>query len=159
MARLKWMLVCERTILEETTSVLSIISVIEQIKVTRPPAEVLSRKKPAMVPYRFTTVQYWTRSDPKKPERFPTRVRLIGPNGKSFGMVEQVVDLSTHANARIITQCPGFPLISPGTITSEAQVLKEKTKSWRTVARYKVELQFIDSDQTHPPVPAPAGAT
>ena len=152
MAKLKWVIACERTILEEGSNVLSIIAMIEQVKLKPPKPVATSAKKPQMLSFRYTIIQYWTRSNPKKPERSPVRLKLIGANGKSYGSAEQVIDLTAHQNIRIMSLCAGFPL-EPGKISAKVQIpIGKKQKGWRTVGQYDFALSFLESE------PAPNAA-
>jgi hypothetical protein len=138
MAKLKWLLVCERAVVEEGSGTISLIGVLEQINVSpSPPAAEKGQPLP-VVPQRFAVVQMWTRTDASKPETFVTRVRLFAANGKQFGVSETVVDLSANRNGRVIASAPGLPWAGPGELRIDLQV--KKGRSWRTVARERVEL-------------------
>jgi hypothetical protein len=139
MAKLKWAIICERAIIEKETNNLSLISLIEEVRLTSEPPQTTAQGKTMLVPHKFVVVQFWMRSDPDKPEIAETRSRLIAPDGKAYGTALQRIDLERFNQIRVATNSPGFPWFGHGDYTIEFQVKLERGK-WRTVGREKFRV-------------------
>ena len=142
MAVLRWAMLCERAIVEAETSNLSIICVLDEIRLDRaPPPELAKEERPRFILHSFTVVQLWSRSDEDKPEKFPVRSQLASPDGKVFGGAEQVVDLTNRQHSRVITRAPGFPWRGPGRYVVTIQ--SKAGKKWRTVERLHFKVAVL----------------
>jgi hypothetical protein len=141
MAALKWVIVCERAIVEEQVKALSIIAVMEQVRVrpsaTLPPVP-SGKERPALLAHRFTIVQFWTRSDPAIPETCESRTILYDTRGKQFAVITNPVDLVRFKSLRSIAAAPGFPWTGPGVVRMSVE-LKAGSR-WRKVGSTEVEI-------------------
>lgn len=143
MASLRWVILAERAIIEAQTSNLSLISILDEVRMKRPAPEVLAADKPPLVPNRFAIVQLWERSRADKREKISVRSKLMGPNGKTFATVEQTANLEDRSVCRIIGYAPGFPLLGEGIYPVE--IYSSTTgKVWRKVARTQFKVIFTD---------------
>jgi hypothetical protein len=145
MAVLRWAMLCDRAIIEAETNNLSIINVLDEVRLERaPPQQSAKEKRPTFVPHHFTAVQWWTRSNEDKPEKFAVRTQFRTPDDEIFGGMEQVVDLTRHVHIRVITRSPGFPWRGAGRyeVTIQTQKETQKGERWRTVERlfFKVSV-------------------
>lgn len=148
MASLQWAILCERAIVEDKANTVSLISVLENVTLPKPPAGAIPADQRPFVPLRFYVVQQWARSKSTIGERVPGRVLLIGPNREQFGAAEFVVDLTAAPRARIISQAIGFPLFGSGTYACVVQAQVRTT--WRKVGR--VEFGVVFGNHDVPPV-------
>jgi hypothetical protein len=143
MAVLKWVILCDRTLVEADTRVLSVIGLLERINVNGPPPPPRSGKGKSapLIPHRFSIVQLWERSSPGKGETIRVRVTLSAPDGTSFGRSEQVIDLKSHKRVRSIATVPGVPALGPGQYSVTVHASKNG-KVWRRVGQESFELVF-----------------
>jgi len=141
MANFLWALVCERVIIEEQHKTVSFISIVENLNLPLPPANILAQTPPPFIPFRFFIVTHWSRSKQDIGERVPGRVLLIGPNGKEFGKMEFVIDLTGAPRSRVIGQTIGIPLMGAGVYTCVVQS-QTRTK-WRKVGQVEFTISFI----------------
>lgn len=133
MAKLDWALICERAILEADTSNLSIISIIESVILPKvPPIDLAKKSPPMLIPHKFSVVQYWTRSNAKKPETFYVRTEMIAPDGWVYSSADGKVDLMEKTSMRLIGQVPGF--------------------AWRGLGRYGVKIKLSSDSKVWRPV-------
>jgi hypothetical protein len=141
MAVLKWIAICDKAIVEAETRVLSLIGMVERINVAAPPPPPSPKGKRPLIPYRFSVVQFWTRSDAAKGEKVRARLTLLAPDRKQFGRIEQLIDLTQHKNVRSIGQAPGIPAVGPGQYFVLVHVSKDGRK-WRLAGRESFEVNF-----------------
>jgi hypothetical protein len=142
MARLHWVIVCERAILEEQARTVSLMSVVENIQIPRPPKSAGPDGSPIFIPFRFYVVNQWGRANPKIGERLSSRIRLLAPSGKQYGSSEFLVDLVAAPKARVICQAIGFPLEGAGTYRCVVEA-KVRTK-WRKAGDTEFSVTFLD---------------
>lgn len=149
MAKLKWALVCERALVEAGSRALSIISLMEEIKIHGEPPASTQKHRP-LIPHRFSVVQHWQRSKDDEPEVTQVRSRISSPDGKVFAVASQRVDLTSSSAARVVTQSLAFPWFGPGDYGIEFQVLTN-TGRWRTVGREKFKVVVVPKQELRAP--------
>lgn len=143
MAVLQWAIVCERTVIEQQTGVVSLVAILETVTLPPPPPGFLEKQQPPLVPYRFYLVHQWKRSNPDIGERVPGRVLLLAPNGQQYSSSEFLVDLTATPRARIIGQTIGFPLYGEGSYRCVIET-KVRTK-WRKAGETEFGVAFAQS--------------
>ena len=147
MATLKWLILCERAVVEQQTGSLSMVALVENIAMPSPPPE-LAEKGQIAVPFRFYAVQHWARSELNEEEQPQARMLMIGPNGKDLAHNEYLVDLRLHPKANVIGQSMGFPLVGEGAYKCRVQV---KTGSkWRTLGESEFRVTYVRPPLTPP---------
>jgi hypothetical protein len=156
MAKLKWVILCEKALLEAGSNALSLISMIEEVKIHGEPPPASGKNRP-MIPHRLAVVQFWVRSKEDTPETAEIRSRLIAPNGKVFATATQTVDLTTANGIRVITNSPGFPWFGVGDYAVELQTQTDGGR-WRTAGREKFSVVVINRDSRTPAPTAPSTA-
>jgi hypothetical protein len=147
MARLEWVILTERTIIEAQSGVVSLMSLVENINVEQPPGQPPPGVKVA-VPFRFYVNQQWARSYADRGERIEGRLTLHGPNKKPYLVVPFEVDLEKSQRTRLITGLVGFPALGQGEYPAVVQV--RKGKRWQTVG--KTQFMVTIKDGPTPPV-------
>lgn len=140
MARLEWVILTERTIIEEHTHNVSLQSIVETITLPPPPEQLTKASQTIGVPFRFYVNQQWTRSKPNIEERVFGRVLLLGPNGKPYGQSNFEVDLVRTGRSHVIGQVMAFPLLGEGSYPVRVQV-RHGTR-WRTVGETQFAVVF-----------------
>lgn len=155
MAALRWAMLCDRTIIEAGTNNLSIINVLDEIHLAQaPPEQSAKEKRPLFISHQFTVVQLWSRTDDDKPEKFSVRAQFMSPDRKTYGGVEQLVDLSEHVqSSRVIARAPGFPWRGAGEYSATIQV--KTREKWRTVARLPFKVAVVIPPKEIAAIPPP----
>lgn len=131
MARLQWVILTERTIIEAQSNTVSLLSIVETVNLPPPPAIELQPGQTFLVPFRFYVNQQWARSDVNRGERVSGRVLLTGPNKKPYARTDFEVNLDVALRGRVIGQVMGFPYLGEGEYPIVVQV-RHGTR-WRTV--------------------------
>lgn len=151
---LRWAVLCERAILEQPPrSVLSMVDVLEQVRIPRPPADIDPKKTP-FVALKFNLVSYWSRAKGETPTAFPVRIRVLSPKGKEVGKSSEVtIDLESHANFRAIMGLAGFPFLGPGTYVVALDM--RKGKSWKNADKQQFEVVIFEESTVTDKKPAP----
>jgi len=139
-AKLDWAVLCEKAIIEAETRNLSLVSLLETVKGSRPADSRSELAKARLVPHRFSLVQQWSQSKGGKPEVQTVRSKFVAPNGKLLHVFETKVDLRNHAHARTISGFPGFPFEGEGDYTFTIQA--RSGKAWRSVGKVSFSFQF-----------------
>lgn len=141
MAKVDWVVLCERAIIEAQAGTISLVALLENVSMPAPPSEITQPGQLIGVPFRFYVVQQWMRAKAKISERVPARLVLKGPNSKQFGITEFSVDLMAAPRARVITQLGGFPLAGAGTYKCLVQA--KQGKGWRTLREAEFNVVFL----------------
>jgi hypothetical protein len=143
MARLQWVVLCERAIVEDQAKTISLISILENIQLPSPPPQLLQNDQNVVLPLRFFVVHQWTRSNPKIGERIATRVLLRDPTGKQYGSQEALVDLTDSIRGRVIGQVVGVPFRGEGVYKCVVQA--KVRAAWRTAGTSEFGLIYQTS--------------
>jgi hypothetical protein len=145
MAKLDWVILCERAIIEAQSNSVSIVSIVENVGLVSPPPGMTQPGQQIGVPFRFYAVQQWSRSKLSAAEETPGRIVLKGPDGKQYGQMDFIVDLTKTPKARVISLAMGFPFLGAGAYKSIVQM--KRGKGWRTMG----ESEFIVAVTPTPP--------
>jgi len=133
MAKVDWVILCERAVAEAQTNTVSLVCILESITLAgAPPADV----KGVGVPFRFFVVQQWLRTKVQISEMVEARLALKSPDGKMLGHIDYIVDLRKTPAARVISQIPAFSFAGAGVYKVHIQAKYGST--WRALR----ETQF-----------------
>jgi hypothetical protein len=96
MAKLNWVVICERAVIDSTTNSLSLMNVREDLHISPPSAEdvkaAAGRRLAAYIP--TAIVSHWERDKHGRAERErEIKLRLVGPNRQVLLEASQVLDL------------------------------------------------------------------
>lgn len=140
MAEHVFSLLCGRCIIDSQTNNLSAISVTEQLNIEALPAEVPDKNNVSLA-LDLVLVTLWRRSDPKKPERLPAQVQLVGPDGRVASHFDFEADLSKSVRTRHLLKIRSLPFRGFGTYRYVVR-LKEIASStrWRKLASLPVDV-------------------
>ncbi|HZF31784.1 MAG TPA: hypothetical protein VE907_21880 [Gammaproteobacteria bacterium] len=140
MARLEWVIITERTIVEAQTGSVSLQSIVETILLAPPTDEPQEMGKKLLIPFRFYVNLQVVREDANRPERPQGRALLKGPDGKTYMEIALDVNLETHVRARVIGLCMGFPFLGAGEYPIVIQF--RSGSRWRTIGRTQFAVAF-----------------
>lgn len=139
MAKLSWLVICEKAIIDRQNGSLSMIGVIEHIRVPARLSASQSGAETVLIPFRMSIVQLWSRSKAEIPETVHVRLQLKTPKGSTYGETAMALDLSQHRNARMVTETVGFPWAGEGTYVALVQASSDGRK-WRAAGRQSFEV-------------------
>lgn len=148
MAQLRWSVLCERVITDQPPrGVVSLIDVLEEIRLPPPPADIDPKQRP-LVPLRFSLVNYWARTKRERPESAKARVRIFAPDRQQLSSTEFPVDLTVASQVRTVISSPGFPLHGEG----DYEVVTEVASGtrWRAVSKQYFRLIYVDDVRKKP---------
>jgi len=145
MARLEWVILTERTIIEAQSNAASLLSIVETVTIPTPPplpgAADGQNAPPFFVPFRFYVNQQWVRSKLDRNETVETRCLLLAPDKKSYATAFAIVSMEgKFVRNRVVGQIPGFPLKGEGEYSVLVQL--RSGKRWRTVGKTQFVLVF-----------------
>lgn len=140
MAKLDWVIPCERSIVEERSNLLSLVGILEDVGIPSALAESAGSRQP-FIPHKFSIVQLWSRSDAGKPETLEARTKVFATNGKQIGAIAFKVDLINYKRTRVISVVPGFVWTGPGELVIKVEMHKGNrwTQVWRGALNIKID--------------------
>jgi hypothetical protein len=151
MAEHVWTVLCQKTLLDPQTNVVSLIDVLEKITLAGGVADVeeaLAKahnkgSKGLVFPVFMQLVTWWTRSDYAKPEELDIRVAILDPSGERLFSQEVPIDL-TDSNARRMTlRFQEFQMTQDGVYwfwVEKKKAFKDKTTRWTIVTKLPLEV-------------------
>ena len=153
MAKLIWAVFCERAIQDVTSKLLSMIDVVEGLKIAVQESAISEANEPPERilggPITLSLVIWWDRSDRATKEKVDARLVTFAPDGTRVRDQGFFVDLEQSARRRTILKFDAFPIgFGSGTYRFKVQMKVGKEK-WRTVAELPLDLSFT-------PEPAPS---
>jgi hypothetical protein len=138
MARHIWSVLCRKAVVD-STNMLSIFDVIEEISTFPQPPDDLIRK--VLLPFPMTLVSYWTRDQRANEEVGKQRIQLIGPNRDVLGNTELEFDLRKFANARNLANLAGVLYAGLGFYEFEVSAV-DKDGQAKVVASVPFEIKL-----------------
>ena len=146
MAKLNWVIICERAVVDSASNSLSVMNVLEQVHAMRPtPDQVKAAAgRPIAAPLTCAVVTYWERSNPNRTERnSQVRLRLIDPKGKTLVESSLSLDLGKECRSRLIANLTLLPVDLAGRYVWRVY-LRSKNR-WQPVGEVSYELAFYAS--------------
>ena len=112
-----WAMLCENFVQDKTTNMVSVLNIIEEIRVLGAPPMSGSRETAQMVSYPFKLLASLARSVPDVQERGSARARIVGPDGLAETSEVVEVNLSDFGMYRLWFNYLGLPVSSAGDIS------------------------------------------
>ena len=137
-----WGVFCQSAIVDRYTNNISLVNIIEELKLEAlPPIKEGDEKTPAVaVDARLVTL--WIRSDMEKSERGRGRIRIIYPTGESSFGPEFDIDLSEFLRLRQISNIPALPIKGEGQYKFILEY-EESSSIW--IQKYTLPLRVVFS--------------
>ena len=143
----KWTILCERIIVDETSQLLSLIDVIEDINI---PALPCDDKNITVVPIRWVLVNFWARTDETIPEYAEIKIRLVSPIETVVAERELKIDLTEKVNLRHFFRSGELPVQGEGTYRFIIEINNDGV--WEIVSEtpYRVNVMPVTETQPSP---------
>ena len=141
----RFAILCESTIVDAVTNNVSLINLIDEIRLKRPPEE--SPPEKAVVPFRASVVVLTERTNLDEAESGTGRIVLRTPDDGEMRSATFNVDLSANPRLRTILKLEVFPVAGPGVYQFEIAFEDEATGSWDIVDRIPVSVK-VDEEAT-----------
>lgn len=131
-----WSVLCQSTILDQDTKLISIINVLEEITLPETPAP------DKVLPVVVTLATLWTRSDIKTPGKGFARYNFTSPGDKVLQSLEQVIDLTKYERLRSRGQFAGLKLPESGLYSFCVEFRENEQGEWSRVASIPLKVVF-----------------
>lgn len=131
-----WSVLCETSILDQDTQLISMINSVEELTVPEPP------KPDVVYPIVMNLVSLWMRSDIKKPGSGFARYQFVSPSGEVVQSLEQDLDLTKYERLRSRSQFAGFRLPGVGQYYFNVEYRNENNQKWKKVAALPVKVNI-----------------
>lgn len=138
MAKVTWSILCEKAVVDSFSKTLSLHSIIEKIDVSPETDKNLEKDKDApVIPIRFCLVTLFLRSIKDKPEKPHVRLTVKLPNGKKKINPEEIVDLESSGQSRLIMNFLGITYSGEGEYLfyiEQKQIDKSNKIRWKKLS-------------------------
>lgn len=135
-----WSVLCTRGILDSYTNNVSLIEVVESLKVT--PSRAWREEQTVAVPTAMALVSLWLRSDPEAPEHFETRVVIVMPDGTEAPGNAMAGDLLGHSRLRTFMKVDHLPIRSSGLYWLVIEHRSVEKDVWTRAARVPLQVEL-----------------
>ena len=140
-----WAVLCSKSIIDDDTKNISLISVLEQCKIELV-GPIPTAKNPLHVPEAFELVTLWTRDDTNNPCKGRSRITIIPPDGApAVTGPEFVIDLTVHERLRMRTHVGGFPVTGSGRYKFHVEHYQESDNEWKKVVAIPLFVQLVET--------------
>jgi hypothetical protein len=145
MAKLLWVVFCERTVIDSGTNNVSLINLIEELHPARPTPEQLKEAgdRTVYAGFQCALASGWTRSKATKPEQAQIMLRLFDPKGQQCLELQQPLNLRDNPRARVVANSPGVPIVVEGLYVWRVYV--RQSRRWQEVGSVPYELKYLGS--------------
>jgi len=130
---------CEKVILGQGDNSLSLISVLQEFQVHRPPGAP-DVPSPIQVPLTWSALALWQRTDEDQGRTYRQRVSLSDPQNQTLlvGEISFVLEKDTH---RTVSQIFGFPFSVVGPYVLKLSLLNQT--QWEEVASFPISVTLV----------------
>lgn len=142
-----WSVLCEKSSVDTSSNVLSLLCVIDAVSVKGP-----EPKARGVVPFEATLVTLWRRSEAATPEVFENRIVVVTPDGSEIPATEPAtVDLRTHLRYRAFMKMEAMPFRGGGVYRFAVEYRSGPEQEWlRVPAALPLDVTFERVDQSAP---------
>jgi hypothetical protein len=131
-----WSVLCESSIVDQDSKLISLINVLEEITVPDEPAP----NKVLQVIVSLATL--WARSDLNTPEKGFARINFTSPAGEVLQSLDQIIDLTKYERLRSRGQFVGLKLPDPGMYFFYVEFRANERSKWNKVAKIPFKVVF-----------------
>ena len=131
-----WSVLCENSILDQDTKLISMINVLEELTIPDDPAP--DKVLQAVV----SLVTLWARSDINVPSQGFARYAFTSPSGKVLESLEQSVDLTKYERLRSRGRFAGLKLPEIGQYFFNIEFRENEQTEWIRVAAVPLKVNF-----------------
>ena len=146
MAKHIWSVLCDRALVDKESGQVSLIGIVEKIKVNATIAElenIESGTEDAMLlPAHLALATWWVRSDYDTPETGCARIRLLSPEGNELINNPYPIRLENAQGWRPILSMRHFPFNRASGVYWFENQEEQTDGSWQTVARLPIQVAF-----------------
>lgn len=131
-----WSVICERSIQDKDTNLLSLINIFEEFTVQGKPEP----DKQFRIPIEI--VSLWVRSDIEKIGNGLAKYSFISPSGKELSVKEVPVDLTEYERVRNRIQFINLNLPDAGVYNFQVSFRVDEKEEWKTKASIPLKVIF-----------------
>lgn len=133
-----WTILCSRVITSRETNNVSLIEVMEQLKLDVGTERGKKSPEQSVIPLPFdlVLVSLWSRTEDDKPIVGTGRDILLAPSGKTLGEQEFKIDLSDYMRMRTMRNFIHLPIPvnESGKYRFRTELLDEEDKAWKLIS-------------------------
>ncbi len=131
-----WSVLCETSLLDQDSKLISLINCLEQITIPEEPAP--DKALPIVV----NLVSTWVRSDLNIPGKGQSRINFVSPSGNTLQSLSNDVDLTNHERLRARGQFRGLQTPEDGQYHFDVEFREDDQQEWLKVASVPFKVTF-----------------
>ncbi|MCK5054012.1 MAG: hypothetical protein KAR65_07020 [Anaerolineales bacterium] len=136
-----WSVPCSHAVIDKDSNNVSLLNIIEQIRIPEAPRE------DTFLPIPLDVMTLWARENPNVPVTGNSRIKFVSPTGNILGAFEAVIDLSTHERLRAKLTFQGLKLIDSGNYKFLVEQKSEGATRWKKVAEIPLRVMFSEPSE------------
>jgi len=138
MIRHIWTVICSRALIDKESNNVSLVEVIEEVRLT----PVKSNVEGAVTPFPVTIawVTTWQREPIEHPGHSRGKDTILSPTGKVVVENEYPIDLSRYKRLRTRRNVANFPVSESGIYSFRTQIWNEEKNVWEAVSDIPVDI-------------------
>jgi hypothetical protein len=139
MPKLLYFVACERILLGDEEKTTSLISLLEQIKVPKPPENVGD----AQAGLQWRIVSAWHNLPEDEGKRYEQRTWVVSPNGAELMQASIEFAMTNTINHRNTVKVFGFPLVPEGEYLVKLSIREVGSNNWVDIADYPIAVMYV----------------
>jgi len=138
MPKLIYFVACEKTLLEENTNNVTLISIFDTINAVKPP-----EGKDTQIAMTWNAVSQWVHEDGDEEKTFQQKTHILAPNHKTYAeaIIEFTLPKYSHRNNINIF---GFPVMDQGIYLLKLFFKQSINDEWMGMAEYPITVNHIE---------------
>ena len=138
MPKLIYFVACEKTLLEENTNNISLISIFDTITSVKPP-----EGKDTQIAMAWNAVSQWVKEDEDGDKTFQQKTYVQSPNQKTYAEAIIEFTLPRHSHRNTINVF-GFPVMNQGVHLLKLLLKQSSDDEWVEMAEYPITVNHIE---------------
>lgn len=137
MPKLIYFVACEKSLLEENTNNVSLISIFDTITAVKPP-----EGKDTQIAMTWNVVSQWVRKIGDEDKTFQQKTYILAPNQKSYAEAIIEFSLPKHRHRNTINVF-GFPVMDQGVYYLKLALKQPSDDDWVEIAEYPITVNHV----------------
>ena len=135
-----WSVLCETSLLDQDSKLISLINVLEQLTIPEVPAP--DKELPIVV----NLVSTWVRSDLNVPSQGQSQINFVSPSGNVLQVLANNIDLTKYERLRARGQFRGLKLPEEGQYHFDVEFREDDQHDWSKVASVPLKIIFKSNE-------------
>jgi hypothetical protein len=137
-----WSLICERAVVDQNSNAISLINVLEALKVSRPQKSSEEKGSGIVIPIVFYIVSFWLVDERSRHEEREIKIEIWGPTKKIKEFSNDFIAPDKIKRVRLCMVMNGLPIDGEGEYRFKIFIRKKEQEKYLLASEIPLDVSF-----------------